>query len=143
MAQPNKAVETDAFGHTHIGRRKPESLRPMNKLLSLLAFLLLVGCVANKPPEYLVSHIMCSTEADAARALIRLRKGESFEQIAADMSSDPGTRSKGGSIAHWTKADDFTSAFATEVKRLKIHEVSATPVRTEFGWHIVRVNAVR
>ena len=111
----------------------------------VLSVLVLAGCATStaKPHEYIASHIMCPTESDAKQALARIRAGESFESIAREVSLDPGTRGKGGRIAYWTKADSWSQNFAAEVKRLNVGEVSSTPVKTEFGWHIVRVDAVR
>jgi len=113
------------------------------KLLSFLfAVVVLVGC-ASRPTEYLVSHIMCSTEQAADQALGRIRAGESFEQVARGVSVDPGTKSKGGRISQWTTADSWSPNFAAEVKRLKVGQISEKPVKTEFGWHVVRVDAIR
>ena len=108
----------------------------------VFSLLVLLGC-ATRPPEYLVSHIMCTSESEASRAIARIRAGEPFERVAEAMSQDPGTRAKGGKIERWTKADDWTANFRTEVRQLKVGEVSDRPVKTEFGWHVVRVDAVR
>jgi len=105
--------------------------------------LLPAACATAPPPQYQVSHILCATEADAWQALRRVQAGEAFEKVAAEVSLDTGTRARGGRIVHWTAADDWTPAFAAEVKRLRVGEVSARPVKTEFGWHLLRVDAIR
>lgn len=117
----------------------------MKVLAFLFGLALLAGCAstAPQPKQYLVSHIMCATEQDANQALARLRTGESFEQVAEKVSIDPGTRREGGKIGRWTTADAWSANFADEVRKLGVGQTSAKPIRTEFGWHIVRVDAVR
>jgi peptidyl-prolyl cis-trans isomerase C len=110
-----------------------------------LSLLFVLGCATHdaRPKEYLVSHILSPTQETANLALARLNAGATFEQVAREESADKGTKYNGGRIAHWTDANQWTVNFAAEVKRLKVGQVSAQPVRTEFGWHIVRVDAIR
>jgi peptidyl-prolyl cis-trans isomerase C len=117
----------------------------MRLVATFLITVILLGCAstAPKPKEYQVSHIMCASESAANQALVRLQAGEPFEQVAREVSTDPGTRTKGGRITFWTPADSWSANFAAEVKRLKVGQTSDRPVKTEFGWHIVRVDATR
>lgn len=97
----------------------------------------------NGPREYQVSHILLANEATAQRAVQRLKNGEAFEIVAAEMSLDTGTKTHGGKISRWTKAKDFSENFAREVQNLNLNQFSTTPVKTEFGWHLIRVDAIR
>ena len=92
--------------------------------------------------EYLVSHIMCATEAQAQAALDRIHAGESFETVAKQVSQDPSSGAQGGHLG-WSQADSFVPAFRDEILRLQVGQMSAHPIRTPFGWHIVRVEAMR
>lgn len=116
-----------------------------NILLILLALIFFSGCTSaqEKPKEYLVSHVMCATEEEAIQALKKIRAGETFEKVAAEVSMDPGTKNKGGKITFWMPANSWSKNFANEVNRLNVGEISSSPVHTEFGWHIVRVDAIR
>lgn len=97
----------------------------------------------NGPREYQVSHILLANEAEAQRAAQRLKNGESFEKVAAEMSLDTGTKTHGGKINRWTKAKDFSANFGREVQNLNLNQFSTTPVKTEFGWHLIRIDAIR
>lgn len=122
----------------------------MKKLFALLCCLcLLVACATPAPPapqtkprEYLTSHILCHTQAEAQQALDRIRAGERFEVVAREVSLDMGSRKTGGQIG-WGKPTMYVPQYADEIVRLKVGEMSSQPVHSIFGWHIVRVDAVR
>lgn len=116
----------------------------MKVLSFLLSLFILTACASTdtKPKQYLISHIMCATEHEANQARLRVLAGEPFEDVAKTMSTDPGTKNKGGRIAQWSAAGAFSANFANEVKQLNIGQISAKPVKTEFGWHVVRVDAI-
>ncbi len=88
--------------------------------------------------RYRASHILVGTE-DAAKALIaQLQKGASFEQLAKANSTDAGSKDKGGDL-NWFTPDSMTPPFAEAVQKLKKGETTAAPVKTEFGWHVIRL----
>lgn len=92
--------------------------------------------------EYKVRHIMAKTREQAQAALDRIRGGEAFEAVAAAVSTDPGSRPKGGDLG-WSLPNDFVAPFADAVKRLAPKGVVEAPVQTVFGWHVVEVTDVR
>jgi peptidyl-prolyl cis-trans isomerase C len=79
----------------------------------------------------------------AAKAVLaRLKKGEKFEKLAETLSQDSGTKSKGGELG-WVRADaQLVKPFLDAMVKLKKGETSE-PVKTDFGFHIIRVDDVR
>ncbi|MDE0853636.1 MAG: peptidylprolyl isomerase [Nevskia sp.] len=89
--------------------------------------------------EYKVRQILVPT-ADQARELIdRLDKGEDFVALAKVYTQDPGGQNSGGDLG-WFRPDIFIDhRFSDEVVALKKGEYNKTPLRTRFGWHIVKI----
>jgi len=87
-----------------------------------------------------------AAQQDAARrkveaALARIQKGEDFAKVAAEVSDDPGSKARGGDLGFFgpgVMAKDFEDAAA----KLKPGEVSP-PVKTGFGWHIIKLEEVQ
>ncbi len=77
---------------------------------------------------------------EEAKALIaRLKKGESFEDIAKEASDDEATKENGGSLGFINKGSYGSDEFDKEVYALKVGEFSNTPVKTTAGYEIVYV----
>ena len=76
---------------------------------------------------------------EAARA--RIAAGESFAEVAAAVSDDPGSAADGGDLG-WVARSDVAADFAEAAWALETGSLSA-PVRTEFGWHLIEVTATR
>ena len=89
--------------------------------------------------EYKVRQILVPT-ADQARELIdKLNKGEDFVALAKVYTQDPGGQNNGGDLG-WFRPDIFIDhRFSDEVVSLKKGEYNKTPLRTRFGWHIVKI----
>lgn len=97
---------------------------------------------AGQSTEYRARHILVETQ-DQARALIgRLKKGESFEQLAKQLSKDPGSAGNGGDL-DWASADTFVEPFSKAMASLKKGGLTAEPVQTQFGWHVIRLDDLR
>lgn len=91
--------------------------------------------------EYLARHILVETE-DAAKALLtQLAKGEKFEELAKQ-SKDPGSREKGGELG-WSVASSYVPEFGEALKQLAKGELSKAPVKTQFGYHVIRLDDIR
>ncbi|MFJ5369450.1 peptidylprolyl isomerase [Bosea sp. CER48] len=86
-------------------------------------------------------HILVEDEAQAKAVVERLRKGEDFAKVAADVSKDPGSGKEGGDLGWFTK-DRMVPEFAEAAFKLKKGEVSE-PVKSQFGWHIIRLEDKR
>jgi peptidyl-prolyl cis-trans isomerase D len=95
------------------------------------------------------SHILITAEGerseDEARALAetvseRLEAGEDFAELAAEFSDDPGSAAQGGDLG-WIEPDVMMPAFEEALYDLDAGAVSE-PVRTEFGWHIIKLDEI-
>lgn len=86
-------------------------------------------------------HILVPEEADAKKVVERLKAGEDFGKVAGEVSKDPGSGKEGGDLGWFTK-DRMVKEFADAAFALKPGEVSA-PVKSQFGWHIIKLEARR
>ena len=88
--------------------------------------------------RYRASHILVGSEDAAKQLIAQLQKGASFEQLARANSTDAGSKDKGGDL-NWFTPEAMTPPFAEAVQKLKKGETTAAPVKTEFGWHVIRL----
>lgn len=91
--------------------------------------------------EVRARHILVEEEAQARSALERLKKGEDFAKIAAELSKDPGSHQEGGDLGFFTK-DRMVAPFAEAAFKLGKGEISE-PVKSQFGWHVIKVEDKR
>lgn len=89
--------------------------------------------------EVRARHILVETEAAARAALKRVRSGEDFGKVADQVSKDPGSR--GGELGWFTK-DRMVPEFAEAAFKLQPNQISE-PVKSQFGWHIIKVEERR
>ncbi|MCI4677388.1 peptidylprolyl isomerase [Rhodoblastus acidophilus] len=95
---------------------------------------------AQKPEEEVHAlHILVPTEKEAEDVEKRLKAGEDFGKLADQLSKDPG--SKGGDLGWFTK-DRMVPEFAEAAFKLQPGQISP-PVKTQFGWHVIKVLAKR
>jgi peptidyl-prolyl cis-trans isomerase C len=80
-------------------------------------------------------------EAQAKAAVERLKKGEDFAKVAAELSKDPGSGKEGGDLGWFTK-DRMVPEFAEAAFKLKKGEISE-PVKSQFGWHVIKLEDKR
>jgi peptidyl-prolyl cis-trans isomerase C len=92
-------------------------------------------------PEVRARHILVETEDEAKKALARLKGGEDFGKGAAEMSKDPGSKSDGGDLGFFTK-ERMVQPFAEAAFKLDAGQLSE-PVKTQFGWHVIKVEEKR
>jgi peptidyl-prolyl cis-trans isomerase C len=90
--------------------------------------------------EVRARHILVETEADAKALLAELKKGADFAALAKQKSKDPGA-SEGGDLGYFTK-DQMVPEFAEVAFKLNKGQTS-DPVKTQFGWHIIKVEDKR
>ena len=96
----------------------------------------------NGGKEYRARHILVETE-DQAKALIAdIRKGGKFEDLAKKNSKDPGSGANGGDL-DWASAGSYVAEFSGAMVKLGKGEMTDAPVKSQFGWHIIRVDDVR
>ncbi len=94
------------------------------------------------PEEVNASHILVETEEEAKAILEQLAGGADFAEIAREKSLDPGSKQSGGELGFFAKGQ-MVPEFEAEAFSLPPGEVSKEPVKTQFGYHIVKVNEKR
>jgi peptidyl-prolyl cis-trans isomerase C len=92
--------------------------------------------------EYKVRHILVDKEEDAKAIIDQLNKGGDFAAIAKEKSKDPGSKDNGGDL-DWGPAARYVKPFADAVTSLQKGQTTATPVKTDFGYHVIRLEDVR
>jgi peptidyl-prolyl cis-trans isomerase C len=93
-------------------------------------------------PEYRARHILVKTEAEANKILADLGKKAKFEDLAKKYSKDPGSAKNGGAL-DWSDRRAFVPEFSEALAGLKKGETTKTPVKTQFGYHIIRLDDTR
>jgi parvulin-like peptidyl-prolyl isomerase len=87
------------------------------------------------------AHILVETEEEANKALERLAQGESFETLAKELSKDTGSGANGGDLG-WIQKNQTVPEFDKAIfEDLKPGEMTKTPVKSQFGFHIIKVIA--
>jgi peptidyl-prolyl cis-trans isomerase C len=99
--------------------------------------------VAARPAEEEVRarHILVPNEADARSILAEVQRGGNFEEIARRRSADPAARN-GGDLGFFRRGD-MVSEFSTAAFALQPGQVSPQPVRSQFGWHVIKLEERR
>jgi peptidyl-prolyl cis-trans isomerase C len=92
--------------------------------------------------EYNVRHILVETEAEAKAIITQLGKKGKFDKIAKEKSKDAGSAEKGGSLG-WAVPTNFVPPFANALLSLKKGTYTKEPVKSQFGWHIIKLDDVR
>jgi len=92
--------------------------------------------------EVKAAHILVDSEAKAKELITKIEAGEDFSKLAAENSGDPGNKDKGGDLG-WFAKTDMVPAFADPVFEMHKGDVSKTPIKTEFGYHVVKVEDTR
>ena len=97
---------------------------------------------ANSGKEYKASHILVEKEDEAKAIIASIKKGAKFEDIAKKQSKDPGSGAKGGNL-DWANPSSYVSEFTEALIKLEKGKMTTAPVKTQFGWHIIRLDDVR
>ncbi|RZI92955.1 MAG: peptidylprolyl isomerase, partial [Rubrivivax sp.] len=97
---------------------------------------------ANSGKEYRARHILVEKE-DEAKAIIKsLKGGAKFEDIAKKQSKDAGSGANGGDL-DWAAAASYVPEFSEAMVKLEKGQLTQEPVKSQFGWHVIRVDDVR
>lgn len=86
--------------------------------------------------EYKASHILVKTKAEAEKIIKELEHGANFADLAKKDSQDPGSAKKGGELG-WFKPQQMVPEFTAALEKLKPGEYTKTPVKTQYGWHVI------
>jgi peptidyl-prolyl cis-trans isomerase C len=98
--------------------------------------------VAEAPKEeYHARHILVDEEAKAKEMISELDKGGSFEELAKANSKD-GSSTEGGDLG-WFNANQMVKPFSDAVQQLEVGKYTAAPVKSEFGWHVIKLEEKR
>jgi peptidyl-prolyl cis-trans isomerase C len=97
---------------------------------------------ANSGKEYHAHHILVEKESEAKAIIAQLKKGGKFEEIAKKSSKDPGSGAKGGDL-DWANPKNYVPEFSEALTKLAKGKTTETPVKTQFGYHIIRLDDVR
>lgn len=96
----------------------------------------------SRPEMRKVSHILVGTQEEANLAMARLDAGEDFAAVATEVSTDPGSKTQGGSLGEVPSVGSgFVPEFETAMNALEVGAVS-DPVQSQFGFHIIKVEAI-
>lgn len=91
--------------------------------------------------EFHARHILVDDEAKAKELITKLDGGANFEQLAKDNSKD-GSSTEGGDLG-WFNPNQMVKPFSDAVQQLEIGKYTATPVQSEFGWHVIKLEEKR
>ncbi len=92
--------------------------------------------------EYRARHILVASEDEAKALIAKLQAGASFEELAKQNSKDPGSAENGGDL-DFAKADAYVPEFGQALAALKKGQITETPVKTQFGWHVIKLEDTR
>ncbi len=91
--------------------------------------------------EFHARHILVDDEAKAKDLIAQLDKGAAFEKLATENSKD-GSPTEGGDLG-WIMASQMVKPFADALQQLEVGKYTATPVKSEFGWHVIKLEETR
>jgi peptidyl-prolyl cis-trans isomerase C len=91
--------------------------------------------------EYHARHILVATEDEAKAIIAKLKGGAKFEDLAKQ-SKDPGSASKGGDL-DWASPANFVPEFSKAMTSLQKGAITETPVKTDYGYHVIKLEDVR
>jgi peptidyl-prolyl cis-trans isomerase C len=97
---------------------------------------------ANAGKEYKARHILVEKEADAVDIISKIKKGAKFEDLAKKLSKDPGSGAKGGDL-DWANPGNYVKEFSDALVALQKGKMTEKPVKSQFGYHIIRLDDVR
>lgn len=92
--------------------------------------------------EIKARHILVEKEAEAKAIIASLKKGGKFDEIAKKQSKDAGSGAKGGDL-DWANPSSYVPEFSEAMQKLTKGQTTETPVKTQFGYHVIRVDDTR
>ena len=91
--------------------------------------------------EFKARHILVKSEGEASAIIAKLKKSEKFEELAT-LSIDQGSKGSGGDLG-WSSPAKFVKPFADTLISLKKGKYSETPVKSDFGYHVIKLEDTR
>jgi peptidyl-prolyl cis-trans isomerase C len=97
---------------------------------------------ANGGQEYRARHILVEKEDEAKALIAQLKAGAKFEDLAKKNSKDPGSAENGGDL-DWANPGNYVPEFSAALVKLQKGQVTDVPVKSQFGYHIIKLDDVR
>lgn len=97
---------------------------------------------ANAGKEYRARHILVEKEDEAKAIIAAIKGGAKFEEQAKQKSKDPGSGANGGDL-DWASAASYVAEFSEAMVKLDKGQMTDAPVKSQFGWHVIRVDDIR
>jgi peptidyl-prolyl cis-trans isomerase C len=133
-----KQAEEDAISRIYIQKIVSEKVTPeaIQKIYD--------EDLKNNPPqiEIRASHILVKTEDEAKEIIKQLEGGADFATLAKEKSIDKGSGQNGGDL-NWFTKDTMVKEFSDAAFAMQRGDVSKVPVKSQFGWHIIKVTDSR
>ncbi len=92
--------------------------------------------------EYKARHILVDSEDEAKAIIAALKRGEAFEKLAKEKSKDTGSKEQGGDL-DWGPAGRYVPEFGNAMKALQKGQTTEAPVKSPFGFHVIRLDDSR
>jgi len=128
-----KELEDVVIGEVYLNRLIEKDITPGFLEKQYAAFL-----KENPPTEQIhARHILLKTETDAKNVIGHIAAGKKFEDAAREFSTGP-SAANGGDLGFF-KRTDMVKAFSDAAFAMRDGEISKTPVKTRFGWHVIQV----
>ncbi len=137
VKQRLKQLEDAVIGEVYLNQLVEQNITPGSLEARYKEFL------KQNPPaeEVRARHILLKTEVDAKNAIGHVNAGKTFEEAAREFSTGP-SASNGGDLGYF-KRGDMVKPFADAAFALKAGDVTPLPVKTRFGWHVIKVEDKR
>ena len=101
-----------------------------------------VKAEAGSGTEYRARHILVEKEDEAKALIAQIKGGAKFEDVAKKSSKDPGSAQNGGDL-DWANPGSFVPEFSQAMAGLKKGEMTQAPVKSQFGYHIIKLEDTR
>ncbi|MBX3618441.1 MAG: peptidylprolyl isomerase [Rhizobacter sp.] len=92
--------------------------------------------------EYHARHILVDSEDEAKSLIKEIKAGGKFDELAKKHSKDQGSGANGGDL-DWANPNSYVPEFAKALSALKKGEMTETPVKTQYGYHIIKLEDTR
>ena len=92
--------------------------------------------------EYRARHILVEKETEATSLIAQIKKGGKFDELAKKHSKDPGSGQRGGDL-DFSRPDAYVPEFSKAMTSLKKGEMTDKPVKSQFGYHIIKLEDTR
>jgi peptidyl-prolyl cis-trans isomerase C len=92
--------------------------------------------------EYRARHILVESEDEAKSLIAQIKGGAKFDELAKKHSKDPGSGQNGGDL-DWAAPAGYVPEFSQAMVKLEKGKFTDTPVKSQFGWHIIQLDDVR